>query len=390
MKYAAVTERLNGLGGQKWAVHMAALERAKTQPVVIASIGEAEVPASPVLLAGCIEALQQGRTGYASGQGEAELLDALAERYRRSCGRAFGPENFLCVPGTQTALYLVLRCLLNPGDGVLVGDPFYVTYEAVIAAQEGRLVPVPLNAKQGFKMQRDDAEAVVDERCRVLLVTSPHNPTGAILGEKEIDALGRFAIEHDLWIVADEVYEDLVFDSGFHSFLAEPTLAERTIVVSSISKSHAAPGMRSGWVVGPEAFVQRALPVSETLLFGNQPFIADATARALRCTNTTAAQLRSDYQRRARRLQALFHAAPSLQMHCPEAGMFVMLDVQKVADSGEQFAWRLLREQNISVMPGEAFGRGGAGYVRISLTVSDEDIEQVGRGILALVRGDSQ
>jgi arginine:pyruvate transaminase len=176
----------------------------------------------------------------------------------------------LCFPGTQTALFATMLGLAERGDTVLVGDPLYATYEGVIRATGAEPVTVPLRAEHGFHLRAEDVEAAVDARARVLLLNTPHNPTGAVLSREEIARIGAVCRWHDLWIVCDEVYEELILDGrDFASPFDDAALAERTVVVSSISKSHAAPGFRSGWAVGPEAFCTRLLPVSETMLFGN-------------------------------------------------------------------------------------------------------------------------
>jgi arginine:pyruvate transaminase len=379
---------LANLGGDKWAVHLNALKmKADGADVVIASIGEPEIPPSPVLMQGCHDALTAGRAGYSNGQGEAGLLQALAGRYTARRKTAVTPANVMTVPGTQTALYVTMMGLLNPGDEVLVGDPYYVSYEGVVAAPGAHFVPVPMSPDNGFRLQADDIARHITPRSRAILLTTPHNPTGAVLRAEDIRAIGDLAKKHDLWIISDEVYEDLVFDGEFTSPLDFPDLADRCIVVSSISKSHAAPGFRSGWIVAPEEFVSRVLPLSETILFGNQPFIADATEAALRAENTTAQTMRVSYRRRAQMLVDALADLDRVQISLPDAGMFVMLDLRATGQSGEEFAERLLANEGISVLPGEVFGDQGAGFVRISLTITDDDMARVARGLVNALQG---
>lgn len=384
VRYGDITERLAQLGSDKWAVHARALAmQARGENVVIASIGEPEIPPSPVLLRGCADALDTGRTGYSNGQGEPGLLDAIAARYNARRATPVTSANVMAVPGTQTALYLTFMGLLNPGDEVLVGDPYYVSYEGVVAAPGGRFVPVPLSPEAGFRLQSQDLAAAVTPASRAILLTTPHNPTGAVLRAEDIRAIGEVARAHDLWIISDEVYEDLVFGDGFASPLDMPELAERTVVVSSISKSHAAPGFRSGWIVAPEDFVSRVLPLSETMLFGNQPFIADATEAALRHPNPTGDSMRAAYRRRAQMLCDALAGHDKVRVAMPDAGMFVMLDIRATGQSGEAFALELLEHERVSVLPGEVFGRQGAGFVRVSLTISDDDMARVAHALVA-------
>ncbi len=280
MKYAAITERLAHLGGAKWEVHARAKAmQAQGLPIIQLTIGEPDVATPPALIAEAQRAMDAGRLGYSNGRGEPALLEALAARYSKRTGRAISTEQIACLPGTQTSLYAVLLTLTGPGDEVLVGDPLYATYEGLIAATGAIAVPVPLRAEHGFRMQAADVAARITPRSRMIFLNTPHNPTGAILTADDISALGALAKQHDLWMLSDEVYEELVFAGGtFASPLDNADLADRVVVAASISKSHAAPGFRSGWCVGPEAFSARLLPVAETMLFGNQPFIADMTA----------------------------------------------------------------------------------------------------------------
>ncbi len=283
MRYAAITERLADLGGAKWEIHARAKAmQARGESLIQLTIGEPDVATPARLIAAARAAMEAGRLGYSNGHGEPALLAALAERYSRRTGRRIGTNQIVALPGTQTALYAVLMTLTGPGDEVLVGDPMYATYEGLIAATGAKVVPVPLRARAGFRMQAEDVAARITPQTRVLFLNTPHNPTGAILRRDEIAALGRLAVKHDLWILSDEVYEELVFAGArFASPFDDPALAERCVVTASISKSHAAPGFRSGWCAGPAEFAARLLPVAETMLFGNQPFIADMTALAV-------------------------------------------------------------------------------------------------------------
>lgn len=378
MRYAPITDRLQGLGGAKWQVHgLARQMKAAGVPVIELTIGEPDVPCPPELIATAARAMEDGRTGYSNGHGETATLRAIAARYTARRGRVFGAENVITLPGTQTVLFAVLMALLSPGDEVLVGDPMYATYEGLIAATGARMVPVPLRPEAGFRMQAADVAARITPATRVLFLNSPHNPTGAVLRHDEIAALGTLARQHDLWIVSDEVYEDLVFDGvPFASPLDFPDLAERTIAAASISKSHAAPGFRSGWAVGPAEFIHRLLPLSETMLFGSQPFIADMTAVAVAEGSPVARGMAERFARRARLIHDLLHGTNGLAVHMPEAGMFALLDIRASGFSGQDFAMALLQRMQVATMPGESFGEGLAGWLRLSLTQPDERIAE--------------
>ncbi|UWQ61912.1 pyridoxal phosphate-dependent aminotransferase [Leisingera caerulea] len=373
MRLTAITERLAGLGGGKWEVHLKARQMAAAgADLVEMTIGEPDVATPPELLEAAAQAMHAGRTGYSDGRGEAHLRAALADSYSTSRGREFGPENILCFPGTQTALYAVLQGVAEPGTDVLAGDPMYATYEGVIRASGAEMVPVPLRPEAGFRMQASDLAARITPRSRAILLTTPHNPTGAILTAQDLREIGELAVQHGLWIISDEVYEHLVFDGAeFVSPLSDPALADRVIAVSSISKSHAAPGFRSGWAVGPADFCTALLPVSETMLFGNQPFIADMTEKAVREGSSVAPGMTSRFAARAALLVQRLHGETGLRVHRPEAGMFALVDVSATGMDGDAYAWDLL-DSGVAVMPGSAFGESLKHWVRVALTIDDE------------------
>ncbi len=385
MRYAGITDRLAGLGGAKWEIHARARAMAAAGTEVLAlTIGEPDVPPPPELTAQAIASMQAGRVGYSNGRGEPALLAALAARYSKRCGRVIGQNQIVCLPGTQTALFAVLLALVGPGDEVLVGDPMYATYEGVIAATGATIVPVPLRPEHGFRLHPADVAARLTSRSRVLLLNTPHNPTGAVLSRNDVRALGRIARDHDLWLLSDEVYEELIFDGlPFASPFDESDLADRSIVMSSISKSHAAPGFRSGWCVGPGEFSARLLPVAETMLFGNQPFIADMTALAVSRPSPIARGMADRFAARARLIHDLLDRRNDLRVHMPGAGMFTVIDITATGLSGEDFARKLLAEEHVAVMPGESFGQGLRGWLRICLTRPDAEITEACRRIAA-------
>ncbi len=372
LRYAAITDRLYDLGGDKWAVHNAARRRiAAGDTIVDLTIGEPDVPTDPELVEECVKALRAGRTRYSNGRGETNLINALIDTYAPRFPD-IAPDNILCFPGTQTALFAVIQALAETGDGVLIGDPYYATYEGVVQATGAHVQPVPLRMEHNFELQANDLAAAITADSKVLLLNTPHNPTGAVLSRKTLQDLGELCVEHNLWIVCDEVYESLTFGTPFASPLEIPALRERTIVTSSISKTHAATGFRSGWTIGPTELSRRILPISETMLFGNQPFIADMTEAALRGNFDTAERMRTAFTRRAHMIHEALADVPGLSASLPQGGMFIMIDVSKTGFDGETLAWRLLDDYGVAVMPGSSFGTTATSLVRLALTVPDD------------------
>lgn len=387
MQYSTITDRLADLGSEKWGIHLRGREmRAMGKPLIELTIGEPDVAPDARLFDVCDSAIRAGRTRYSNGRGEPQLLAALAQKYTRRTGREITEQNILCFPGTQTALFAVLMGLVETGDKVLVPDPYYATYDGLVRGPGAELVPVPLSSANRFHLRPEDIEAAIVPGCRVLLLNTPHNPTGAVLSRAEIEAIGETCRKHDLWIISDEVYEEMTFGVDFASPFDIEALAERTIVVSSISKSHALPGFRSGWAVGSEEFSRRLLPLAESMLFGNQPFISDMTAYALTHEFPTAAVMREQYAARAALIIDWLGGANGLRPIRPEAGMFVLVDVSGTGLDGYQFASRLLEEQHVSVMPGLCFGEAAKYFVRLSLTVPETQLAEACNRITSLAR----
>ncbi|MEY3080309.1 MAG: hypothetical protein RJA94_294, partial [Pseudomonadota bacterium] len=259
------------------------------------------------------------------------------------------------------------------------------TYEGVIAAAGGIPVPIKVDPDHGFHLKAADLEKFITPKTRVLLMNTPSNPTGAVFTRSEIEKIGKVCEKHDLWIISDEVYATMTYgNTVFSSPFDVPELEKRTIVVSSISKSHALPGFRCGWIAASKEFCDRCAPVTETMLFGSQQFLEDAMAFALDNHFPEVDEMKKNYEKRARALVKALEHSKKVSARMPEGGMFVMVDVRKTGLSGEEFARRLLAEENVVTMPGESFGAGGAGHLRVALTVSADDITEACKRIVRL------
>jgi arginine:pyruvate transaminase len=278
-----------------------------------------------------------------------------------------------------------MNTVVDLGDEVLMADPYYATYEGVIASAGGVPVPVRVDPDHGFHLKAADLEKAITPKSRVLLMNTPSNPTGAVFTRSEIEKIGKVCEKHDLWIISDEVYATLTYgNTVFASPFDVPELEKRTIVVSSISKSHAMPGFRCGWIAASEEFCDRCIPVTETMLFGSQPFLEDAMAFALDTHFPELDAMKRNYEARARALVKALDGARNISARMPEGGMFVMVDVRKTGLSGETFAWKLLEEEGVVTMPGESFGQGGTGHLRLALTVDVGQITEACKRIARL------
>ena len=387
MKFSKLTERISQLGSDKWLVHLEARKLKKNNPNIIElTIGEPDQLPPNELIQKCYESMISGRTKYSNGRGEENLLEALSKKYQSRTSLKVSRNNFLCLPGTQTALFATVMCLVEEGDEILVGDPYYATYEGIIQSSGADLIPIPLREEHDFSLQENDIRKKITNKSKAILLNYPHNPTGGILRKKDLSKLVDIVEKNKLWIISDEVYEELIFSEDFISPLEIESLAKRTVVVSSISKSHAAPGFRSGWVFAQEDVINKMLPLAETMLFGNQPFIADMTAYAISNKSKTAIKMKTDYERRAKLICKKLSKTKNIRPIMPKSGMFILIKLELKNYSDEKFSWELLRTEGIAVMPGSSFGLNGKNLIRLSLTVADNTLEKACERIDEFVR----
>jgi arginine:pyruvate transaminase len=387
MRFSPLVERISSRGAGAWRVHAAAAQmRDAGHDVIFLTIGDPDQAAPPAVVAATVAALEGGRTGYAPTIGSPALRAAIAARVARRTLRPCAAENIVVTPGAQGGLYCALQCLAGPGDEVIVPEPLYATYGPVIGACGARLVTVPLDPERGFHPDVDAIAAAVTPQTRVVWINSPHNPTGAVFTAEEIAAIAAICRRRDLWLVADEVYEDLAFARPHTSAWSLPDMAERTVVVSSLSKSHAMPGFRFGWIVGPDSLSRHLFDLILCMTYGAPPFIQEGALAALERDLPEVAALRDTYRRRAALFSEILAAAPNCRVTPAEGGMFVLFDVRGTGLGGEEFGRHLLDEEKVAVLPCDEFGPSAAGHLRIALCAPDARLEEAGRRIVAFAR----
>ena len=387
MQFSPLVGRIAGRGARAWSIHFDAVrQRGAGRRVILLTVGDPDQHAPEAAVEATIAALQQGRTGYSPILGFPELRAAIAARVERRSGVPCAAENVAVVPGTQAGLYAALQCLAGPGDEVVAFEPTYATYEAVIGAAGARLVTAPLRPETGFHPDLAALAEAVTPRTRVLWINSPHNPTGAVFTPAEIEAIAALARRHDLWLLSDEVYEDLAFARPHLSPRSLPGMAERTVVVSSLSKSHAMPGFRLGWVVGPAALTGHLFNLLLSMLYGGPPFIQLGALAVLERELPEASALREDYRRRAALFAGILGEAPRCRVIPPEGGMFLLLDVRGTGLSADDFARALLEEEGVATLPCDGFGPSAAGHLRLALTQADAVLAEAGERIVRQAR----
>jgi arginine:pyruvate transaminase len=267
-----------------------------------------------------------------------------------------------------------------------VPEPIYATYEGVVAASGATLVTVALRPETGFHPDLDALAAAVTPRTRAIWINTPHNPTGAVFTADEMAAIAALCRRYDLWLLSDEVYEDLAFARPHVGAWSLPGMEERTVVVSSLSKSHALPGFRLGWVIGPPALARHLFNLLLSMTYGGPAFIQDAALAALSDDLPEVAALREDYRRRAALMAERLRAAPGCRVVPPEGGMFVLLDVRRTGLASAEFAAQLLAAEAVAVLPCDGFGPSAAGHLRIALCAPEPRLAEASARIVRFAR----
>jgi arginine:pyruvate transaminase len=377
MKFSALTDRVKGGAADAWDLHSEAKQaRADGADVIVLSVGDPDFATPGRVVDRAAQALRDGDTHYTTIRGHRELREAIAERHRHRSGQQIEIDQVITTSGAQNALFACSLCLLDAGDEAIVLQPMYVTYEATIQAPGATLVPVVLDAQRGFRLDREALQNAISTRTRAIFYASPSNPTGVALNREELELIAEVAGRHDLWVVADEVYADFLYDDQFQHIASLPGMADRVITIGSLSKSYAMTGWRVGWAIAPRQMIANMEKLALCMLYGLPGFIQQAGAEALKHCADDLQTMREIYRKRRDFLFAALSAIPGLEPLLPEAGMFMMVKVTGSGYSAADFSRALYQATGVSVLDATAFGASAAGYVRVSYTVADAELTE--------------
>ncbi len=388
MRFSPLVDRLQGEGLSAWDLHYRAqADKRAGRDVIVLSVGDPDFDTPSAITDATIASLRAGETHYSELIGLEELRGAIARRFQDKTGQPTTIDNVAIMPGAQCGLFASALCLLSPGDEVIVPEPMYVTYEATLQTPGARIVRVPQRPENGFHLDPQDVAKAITPRTRAIYFATPSNPTGAMISRGTAEKVAALARQHDLWVVSDEVYAALTFGPEHVSIGGLPGMAERTVTVSSLSKSHAMTGWRLGWVIGPASFIQHVHNLSMAMLYGLPTFLQRGAIVALQQDLAEVETMRATYQRRRDMTVARLNQVPGLTCLSPDAGMFMMLDVRATGLSSDVFAGRLYEATGVSVLDATAFGQSAAGHVRMSFVADDKSLEEACRRISSFTRG---
>ncbi len=317
-----------------------------------------------------IYSLEKGRTFYTSNSGLMELREEIRRYLDRRVHVQYDPQKeILITVGGSEAIDIGLRAMVNPGDEVLIPQPSYVSYEPCAILAGAKPVIIELKNENEFRLTAEELLAAITPKTKILVLPFPNNPTGAIMTAKDLEKIAEIVIEKDLFVISDEIYSELSYQGDHVTIASFPGMKERTILINGFSKAYAMTGWRLGYACGPEAIIQQMIKIHQFAIMCAPTTSQYAAIDALKNGDDDVARMRESYNQRR---NYLIHTFKEMNLPCfePFGAFYVFPCIQEFGISSDEFAFRLLEEENIAVVPGTAFGDCGEGFLRISYAYS--------------------
>ncbi|MDE0928897.1 MAG: pyridoxal phosphate-dependent aminotransferase [Acidimicrobiales bacterium] len=358
--------------------------KAAGEPVIGFGAGEPDFATPPHIVEAAVEAcLNPASHKYTPAGGLPVLKEALVEKTERDSGWRPTASQFLITNGGKHAVYNSCAVLLDPGDEVLLPAPYWTTYPESIALAGGVAVPLLTDTAAGFKVTVDQLEAARTERTKALMFVSPSNPTGVVYSLEEIQAIGRWCVEHGIWVIADEIYEHLTYDGHEHHSIraAVPELADTCLIVNGVAKTYAMTGWRVGWMIGPEDAIKAATNLQSHATSNVANVSQYAALAAVSGDLSAVVEMRAAFDRRRVVMTQMLQAIDGVEMLVPQGAFYAYPDLSaflgreiagRVANSTSELAAIILDVAQVAIVPGEAFGTPG--YARLSFALGDDDL----------------
>ena len=358
---------------------------ATMEDVISLGIGEPDFSSPEPVIEAAIASLRAGKTGYTANAGLRELREEIAAELQGRYGVTYDPGREVIVTvGVSEAMQLAMLALLEAGDEVLIPEPCFVSYGPTARFAGADVVHVPTSVEHDFQVTAEAIEARITDRTKLLFLGYPNNPTGAVLRRETLEEIAEVVVEHDLLVLSDEIYDRLVygeaFDRGHVCLPSIPALRERTVLLGGFSKGYAMTGWRIGYACAPGAIYQAMYKVHQYMVMSAPTMGQVGAVAALRESQDDVERMRRAYDARRRVLVDGLRAA-GLPTFEPEGAFYAFPDVRSTGLSSEDFAQKLLEEEHVACVPGDAFGPSGAGYVRCSYATALEQVEEAVRRI---------
>ena len=364
-------------GRDGWELHFTALTRKQAgEDILMLSIGDHDFDTPAETVEACVRLVRGGYHHYSQLAGIPALRRAMATLSTACTGVETVADQILAAPGGQAALYAAVQGTLDPGSHAIVVAPYYATYPGTFRAAGADFTVVETTAADGFQPRASAIEAAVRPNTRAILINTPNNPTGAVYTRASLEAIADLCKAKDLWLLSDEVYWTLTGADRRHlSPRALPGMAERTLVINSMSKSHAMTGWRIGWLTGPERIIALLTNLNLVTTYGLPDFVSRAAQEAIE-NGYGVKEIADRYASRRTAFLDAIHGMNDVVVRGSEGGMYVMLDISAIEPDCEKFAFALLDAEKVAVMPGSSFGEAAAGHIRISLTQPEAVLQE--------------
>jgi aspartate/methionine/tyrosine aminotransferase len=350
---------------------------AKGRDIVHLEIGEPDFETPPSIVAAGVAALERGETHYTQSAGVVELREAIAEYLKERRGVRADPAQVVVTPGAKPIMFYTLLALLDEGDEAIYPDPGFPIYSSMIDFAGARGVPLALREESGFQPDLDELRGLVNPRTKVLVLNSPNNPTGGVLSRDAIRDIAAIAREHDLWVLADEIYGELVYDGEHRSIAVEEGMAERTILLDGFSKTFAMTGWRLGYGVFPRQLVDPVTKLVTNSVSCTATFVQRAGTVALSSRPPEVDRMIAEFRRRRDAIVKGLNAVPGITCRAPQGAFYVFPNVRGLGlRSSNEVADRLLNEAGVATLAGTCFGAAGEGYLRLSYANSLANLDK--------------
>ena len=385
-KFAARMDRILPSGIRKVNEKALAMER-EGRHVIHFEIGRPDFDTPDYIKNACIESLKQGDVFYTSNYGDMELRRAIAEKLEKQNHIPYRAEEILVTVGLSEAIFDLLCTILDEEDEILVPDPVWMNYVNVPRLLGAVPVSYRLREENGWQMDLDEIRGKITKKTKALVLVTPNNPTGSILSEENLLELSRLAQENDFLVVADEVYERLVYDGNTHVSIASlPGMKERTVTLNGMSKTYSMTGWRLGYAAAPEEFIAAMNKIHQHNVTCAPSFVQKASIAALREETNEVEAMVKEYQRRRDYAVKAINEVPGLSCQCPEGAFYIFINAKPLGMSSEELAGYLLESAEIALVPGSVFGESGEGYLRMSFANSYENIVEGTKRLADAVR----
>lgn len=321
-----------------------------------------------------IYSLEKGRTVYTSNAGLKELKVEICRYLKRRCGLDYPDQDILVTVGGSEAIDAALRTMVDPGDEVLIPEPCFVSYVPCVSLAGGIPVTIELKEENEFRLTKQELLDAITDKTKILLISFPNNPTGAIMEEKDLREIAEVIVEKDLFVISDEIYSELTYGRKHISIASMPGMKERTIVINGFSKSFAMTGWRLGYAAGPELIIRQMIKVHQFAIMCAPTTSQYAAVEALRNGDSDVEMMRDAYDKRRRYLVTRLREI-GLECFEPYGAFYVFPSIKGLGMTSDEFATKLLEEEKLAVVPGTAFGSCGEGFLRISYAYSIEQLK---------------